>query len=248
MVNKSSNGSLLLVLGMGALFCVSCGIPNPFSSEEQAVTYSFPSYRIAIQEGRPFGIVKLRLAGQRSSFSHKSLPLGDWEWFRFGEANGERGQVKLLNADWHEPIISNLEDRILLSYQRDDVVRAGVSLEVVFVLRRDRPEFEIQYHTSNSSRDALIGPYAMLGFPGFPNHGRLSSVEDALSSRLPLMQHANFVDEAHASGEEEYGLLRHDFEPASDVAALKGIVTLVEADQTFRLEASFVPDPAIENV
>ena len=62
------------------------------------------------------------------------------------------------------------------------------------------------------------------------------------------MQHANFVAEAHASGKEEYGLLRHDYDSASDVAALKGIVTLAEADRTFRLEASFVPDPAIDNV
>ena len=232
-------------------------IKEPFSSAEEPdwsaprfsieasdrkATLSFPDYTMAIQYREPFGMVALKMAGQKSDFVHHRLPLGDWEWFKI-DLNKRGSWLKLIMPDWNDPEVEVDGDVVVFRFYQRDAIVAGITLEVEYRIQIDRPEFDIEYSIHNSSWISLTAPYVMLGFPGFSNHGEISSIQTALQDRVPENPHDNFLDEALEVGKEEYLLLRHDTYPRLDpTGALKGTISIAESGRIFTLESSLVPD------
>lgn len=229
---------------IGMLLCLpACELPNPFSSPEP-LRFALPGYSIAVSRGHPFGILSLKLDGQQTDFCHPELPLADWEWFRFERiGKTDRRRIKLINRDWREPEVREYDDRVVVAFFRAGALADGVDLGVEYELSVERPEFVVRYTVANHSGILLREPYVMVGLPGFTHPRRMSAVGNGLFSRLPLVPFDDFIRELRASGRQEDEILRHEPAAADSVAQeLKGIVSLVEEEYMYTVEASFLAD------
>ena len=225
------------------------GLPEPDTytavSTQRNTILQFPSFRMTVQNGHPFGIVSLRLIGQPVDFVHPALPMGDWEWFWFERPDfpGERVAVKLVQAEWRAPVVERRPSQVVLRFGRRDFFQEGIFLGVTYRLRTDKPEFEIEYSIHNQSIDHLRNPYVMLGFPGFSDHRWISQVANGTGVRPVKPPHLNFISEAWAAGRPEYLLLRQDMEPHGSDRELKNTVSIRMKSTTYSLSASYVADP-----
>ena len=205
-----------------------------------------PAYTIAIQGASPFGIVSLKLNGQAPDFAHAELPLGDWEWFWYRQADTSDQWLaaKLLQQDWGEPEIVEESDRILLRYQRTNTTETGADLAVTYRLPIVGSRFGIDYTIVNGTQSELEKPYIMVGFPGFSNQGFIEEVADAVATRTVNPPHTSFQQEAIHQSAPEILLLRHDVDPAAaNSGSLEGTVKLRFGTSTYRLTTTFTPDP-----
>lgn len=241
---------LFAALGCGEDPPSSPAQPLPYTLEESArgLTLSFPSYRIGLQYGEPFGIVSLQLKGQPWDFVHPQLPAGDWEWFWFQEAGrADTLKAKLIQPAWDPPEIQTSPQEVVLRFRRAEVLKPGILLEVEYRLRATEPAFTIEYSIDNNAALTLMNPYVMVGFPGFTDHAWINAVANARSLRQPLPPYANFHDEAKAKGLAEYPLLRDDTALAEG-RPLKGIVGISLLGATYLLEAAHTPDPGLRRI
>ena len=149
-------------------------LPEPVAytaaSSRRNTQLQFPTHRIAVQNGRPFGIVSLRLSGQPVDFVHPTLPMGDWEWFWFERPDfpGERVAAKLVQTEWNAPEIDRRADQVVLRFGQRDIFLEGIYLDVTYRLRADRAEFAIEYEIHNHSVDRLENHMPCWGSPGSP--------------------------------------------------------------------------------
>ena len=234
----------------GILLCLSaCGLPNPFASPDP-LRFSFSGYSIAVSRGHPFGIVSLKLGDQQTDFCHPELPLADWEWFWFERAGKiGREKIKLISRGWREPEVREYGDRVVVAFFRAGTIADGIDLGVEYELSAERPEFVARYTIANHSGVSLREPYVMLGLPGFTHSRRVSSVGNALFSRLPLVPFDDFRRQLRDSGRREAEILRHELSAVDSAAQeLKGIVSLTEGGYIFTVEASFLPDEVVERM
>ncbi len=230
----------------------AASLPEPVTytaaSTSRNTALQFPTYHITVQNGRPFGIVSLRLTGQPVDFVHPTLPMGDWEWFWFERPDlpGERVAAKLVQTEWSAPVVERQADQAVLRFGRRDIFLEGIYLDVTYKLRADRPEFAIEYVVHNNSVDRLDKPYAMLGFPGFSNHRWISQVANGTGVRPVKAPHFNFMSEARAEGKTGYLLLREDMGPRASDRELVNVLSLPMGPKTYTLAVSYVADYGLE--
>ena len=231
----------------------AASLPEPVAytaaSTPRNTTFQFPSYRITVQNGRPFGIVSLRLTGQPVDFVHPTLPMGDWEWFWFERTDipGERVAAKLVQAEWSAPVVERRADQAVLRFGRRDIFLEGIYLDVTYRLRADRPEFAIKYAVHNQSVDRLGHPYAMLGFPGFSDHRWISQVATGTGVRPVKPPFFNFQAEARAEGRAIH-LLRQDMNPRGADRELRNALSIQMGPATYTLTVNYVAGHGLERV
>jgi hypothetical protein len=208
------------------------------STTRQTTTVWLTAYTISIHNANPFGITSLRLKGQPVDFVHPTLPLGDWEWFWFGDPAQSQGQasIKLLEETWQAPQIERGEEEVVLRFRRQNVLRHGVEVEVAYHLNARRPEFTAEYTVRNHSGQFLLSPYMMVGFPGFANQQWVEEVSTAERVRRPQRPFGDFLAEAQGRQLADYLLLRQDWDPQTqDPEALRGTVVLRGGDKKYTL-------------
>ena len=213
------------------------------STTHQTTTVWLTGYTIVLHNTKPFGIASLRLKGQPVDFVHPSLPIGDWEWFWFGDpAQPEgRAKIKLLEQTWQPPEVERSEEGGVLRFRRQNVLRRGVEVEMACHLDARRPEFTVEYTIRNHSGQLLISPYMMVGFPGFANQPWVEEVSTAEKVRRPAHPFADFLAEAKARKVADYLLLRQDWDPQTQAPeALRGAVVLRAGDQEYTLATTLV--------
>ncbi len=217
---------------------------------------------MAIGFDAPFGIVSLKSTGQANDFAHvaatddpRSLPfpLGEWEWFWlefFTERNRPENPVreKVMVTPWERPIVSEEGPWTVLSFEKQDVIKPGITLEQAYYLNTQAPEFDVHYVIRNNTDEWLRGPYVMVGFPGFMNHRAAVAVETSTARHAPGEEFSSYFDESTALGENEYILIRHDVFPQSRIEELRGSVTIEEPGKQFILTSTFTPDESINHV
>ena len=229
-------------------------LPEPViyttASTSLNTTLQFPTHRIVVQNGRPFGIMSLRLAGQPVDFVHPTLPMGDWEWFRFERPDtpGKQFITKLIQPEWRVPVVERQADQVVLRFGRKDIFQEGIFLYVTYRLRADRPEFAIEYEIRNQSVDHLDKPYVMLGFPGFSDHRWISQVAIGTRVRPVKPPHFNFFSEAQAEGKVEYLLLRQDVDPRGSERELMNVLSLQMGPTTYTLTVFYDADSSLRRV
>ena len=231
----------LLVLAAGS----GCGLGNPFAGDsDEAIEFVFTDYQIAIRAGHPLGIVALKLQGQVDDFANSEKPLGDWEWFWFDHPeDGQRRQVKLVYPGWGAPAVERGDSLVAVRFKRRNVLERGIDLELEFILQRHRPALEARYTVINASDITLQRPYAMVGFPGFGNHHRISAVATALGRRVPGPPHTNFRAEVLDLQLDELLLLRHDSAvPGTPRDTLSARIELCAGERLFELSSAAVVD------
>lgn len=227
-------------------------LPEPVAytaaSSRRITTLQFLTHRIAVQNGRPFGIVSLRLSGQPVDFVHPTLPMGDWEWFWFERPDfpGERVAAKLVQTEWNAPEIDRRADQVVLRFGQRDIFLEGIYLDVTYRLRADRPEFAIEYEVHNHSVDRLEKPYAMLGFPGFSDHRWISQVATGTGVRPVKPPFFNFQAEARAEGRAVYLLLRQDMNPRASDRELRNALSVQIGPKTYTLTVNYIAGQGLE--
>ena len=224
-------------------------LPPPsyvYWSSRNTETFVFADYVIIIEKGDPFGITSLRLRGQQTDFVPDREPavLADWEWFRI-DVDGEQEWLKLITPGWNQPDIDPGDEVVRVRFAREDAIAPGITLEVEYELDTSHPQFDVHYSIFNGSDEMLIQPYAMLGFPGFPNYGSIVEVGTALETRTPRWPHDNFKDEAQEVGLSEYLLLRQPYQLGTD---LEASIVVSERDRRFELKSSYAPANAYRSL
>ncbi|MEE2659477.1 MAG: hypothetical protein VX733_13305 [Candidatus Latescibacterota bacterium] len=198
-----------------------------------------PEYHVVLSRSDPFGITSLRLNEQSSDFAHPSLPLADWEWFRFQEL-GKQIAIKLIERNWGAPTLSLHVDVATVTYGKRDVLRRGVDLEVAFHFYPKATAFHVIYTLTNRSERTVRSPYAMVGFPGFSDHRYVATVSTGHQRREALL--GSFWSEAQMRGLSDYLLLRQDARPTR-LESLRNSLVIPEAGTDYQLSTYVLVTP-----
>ena len=205
--------------------------------EAGLMTVRTSALELITSSAAPFGIISLRVPGQRSNFAHLQLPPADWEWLTYRRPGCEPLLERQLRWDRRRgPLVEARTDSLRLTYRMDSVMRPAVDLAGRYTIRTSDPEFDIAYTVSNGTSNALESPFAMIGFPGFSYHTAIGEVTTVAQTRRPQPPHRSFASEAVAKGLDEYGLLRRAAGPGED--RLSASIAIIEEASAFRLHTA----------
>lgn len=249
---------------VAAFTTIDCG-KGPtgfFPHAPSTIVYSFDDYEAAIHFGIPLGIVSLKSKGQVNDFAHlaatdkpRSLPftLGDWEWFwlEFFLADNKPEvpiREKVMVTPWARPVVREKGVHTVLNFEKEDVLRPGITLQQNYHFHTQAPEFDVHYVIRNNTGSWLRGPYVMVGFPGFMNHRAVVAVETSKDRHVPDAGFLTYFDEALGKGLDQYTLIRHDVFPQFRIEELRGSVTVEEPGKQFILTSTFTPDETVNHV
>ncbi len=210
-----------------------------------ATSVVFPGYEATLQYGSPFGLISLRAVGQPGDFSHRRLPLADWEWFWYGEDGrvNEEKRIKLLDPLWAVPRIDESADSLSLLFDRHDVLLPGLNLYVRYTFRLDR-RFTVIYGVINHTEGTVEKPYMMVGFPGFMNHKWVTAVATSLEPRYVTEPFGSFWEEAIADSTDV--TLLSDGNHSS--GRFEGIAMTSGFGRSFILHTTYVSTAVVDSV